>query len=52
MQNSLLIAALVVSAIWIIIMVIYLVTSRKQLTMEDTIEDLERRLDEIEKTAE
>lgn len=52
MQNSLLIAALVVSAIWIIIMVIYLITSRKQLTMEDTIEDLERRLDEIENTAE
>lgn len=51
MQNPLLIAALIVFAIWIVIMVIYLTTSRKQLSMEDTIETLERELEEIEKKA-
>jgi uncharacterized protein YoxC len=51
MQNPLLIAALIVIAIWIVIMVIYLLTSRKQLSMEDTIESIERELDDIEKRA-
>lgn len=51
MQNSLLIAALIVFAIWVVIMAIYLATSRKQLSMEDTIENLERELDEREKKA-
>jgi uncharacterized protein YoxC len=51
MQNPLLIAALIVIAIWIVIMVVYLLTSRKQLSMEDTIESIERELDDIEKRA-
>lgn len=51
MQNSLLIAALIVFAIWVVIMAIYLLTSRKQLSMESTIEELESDLDKREKEA-
>ncbi len=51
MLNSLLIAALIVIVIWVIIMAIYLATSRRQLSMEDTIEGLERELDKLEDDA-
>lgn len=49
MLNSLLIAALIVIAMWVIIMGIYLLTSRRQLSAEDTIESLEQELDRAEK---
>lgn len=51
MQNSLLIAAVIVFGLWVIILGIYLVTSRKQVSMEETIEDLEQQLDRMEKDA-
>ncbi|MEZ4516419.1 MAG: hypothetical protein R3C44_06140 [Chloroflexota bacterium] len=51
MQNSMLIAALIVFVIWILIMGIYLATSRKQLSMEETIDGLEEELDSLEKGA-
>lgn len=51
MQNSLLIAAVIVLVIWIVIMVIYLATSRKQISMENTIAGLERDLDKLENDA-
>lgn len=48
-MNSLLIAAIVVIVMWVAIMGLYLVISRRQRSIGDEIADLEEQLDAVEK---